>query len=127
MPNAAELAIWEGVILLFGFIGVVLWKLITGGISLDYLLYGDARRVRRGTGPSVFFSPGRAQMLMMSVSFAGYYLLQVIQDPTHFPDVPDGLLAVLAGSHAVYLGGKAQSLYLGRARDLIALLNRRTP
>jgi len=126
MPSAAELAIWEGVILLFGFIGVVLWKLVTGDISLEYLLYGDAR-VRRGAPPSTFFSPGRAQMLMMTVIFAGYYLLQVIQDPTHFPDVPDGVLAVLAGSHAVYLGGKAQSLYLGRARDLIALLNRRTP
>jgi hypothetical protein len=127
MPSSTQLAIWEGVILLAGFIGIVLWKLTTGSIRLNYLLYGEARRVRKGAGYSAFFSPGRAQMLMTTVVFAGYYLLQVIQDPTHFPDVPDGLLAVLAGSHAVYLGGKAQSLYLGRARDLIASLNRRTP
>lgn len=127
MLSATTLAIWEGVILLAGFVGLVLWKLTTGSISLNYLLYGEARRVRQGAGHSAFFSPGRAQMLISTVAFAGYYLLQVIQDPTHFPDVPDGLLVVLAASHAVYLGGKAQSLYLGRARDLIASLNRRTP
>jgi hypothetical protein len=122
--TTVTLAKWEGIILLGGFIAVVMWKLATGEIPLDDLLYGDAR-MHQGTGRATFFSPGRAQMLMVTVTVAGYYLLQVIQDPTHFPAVPNELLAALGASHAVYLGGKAQSLYLGRLRDLVSLLNRR--
>lgn len=122
--TTTALAAWEGIILLGGFILVVLWKLATGEIPLDYLLYGDARS-EEGAGASTFFSPGRAQMLMLTVVAAGYYLLQVIQDPTHFPPVPNELLVALGGSHAIYLSGKTQSLYLGRFRDLISLLNRR--
>jgi len=122
--TTATLAKWEGIILLGGFISVVVWKVATGEISLDYLLYGDAR-TDQGAERATFFSPGRAQMLMVTVTVAGYYLLEVIQDPTHFPDVPNELLAALGTSHALYLGGKAQSLYLGRLRDLVSLLNRR--
>jgi len=118
------LAKWGGIILLGGFISVVLWKATIGEISLDYLLYGDAKTYR-GAGTTTFFSPGRAQMLLLTVMVAGYYLLRVIQDPTHLPDVPDELIVALGASHAVYLGGKAQSLYLGRVRDLVSLLNRR--
>jgi hypothetical protein len=124
--TTAALAKWEGIILLGGFISVVMWKLATGEIPLDDLLYGDAR-MHEGAGRATFFSPGRAQMLMVTVTVAGYYLLQIIQDPTHFPDVPNELLAGLGTSHALYLGGKAQSLYLGRMRDLVSLLNRREP
>ena len=124
MPNAAELATWEGIILLAGLCVVVFWKLFTGSISLDYLLYGDARGLR-GDGYSSFFSPGRAQMLMFTVVSAIYFLLQVIQDPTRFPDMPNALIVLLGGSHALYLGGKAQALYLGRFRDLTALLDGR--
>jgi len=113
MPSVVKLAEWEGIILVAGLCGVVVWKLFTGEIRLDYLLYGDARN---RTTP--FFSPGRAQMLMFTVVSAAYFLLQVIHNPAKFPEVPSGLLGVLAGSHAVYLGGKAQSLYLGRFRDL---------
>jgi hypothetical protein len=122
--TTATLAKWEGIILLCGFIFVVLWKLGTGEISLDYLLYGDAK-ICQGVGRATFFSPGRTQMLMSSVAVAGYYLVQVIQDPTHFPAMPTELVVALGASHAIYLGGKAQSLYLGRLRDLVSLLNRR--
>ena len=122
--TSVTLAKWEGIVLLGGFVFVVVWKLATGEISLDYLLYGDAKTYQ-GTGPAIFFSPGRAQMLMASVTVAGYYLLRVIQDPTHFPSVPNELVAALGTSHAIYLGGKAQSVYLGRLRDFVSLLNRR--
>ncbi len=124
MPSAAELAVWVGILLLFGFAGIILWKVATGGICLDYLLDGDAR-VANGAGYSTFFSPGRAQMLAFTVIFAANYLLQVIQDPSRFPDVPATVLVVLGGSQAVYLGGKAQALYWGRLRDLADLLRRR--
>jgi hypothetical protein len=33
----------------------------------------------------------------------------------------------LGGSHILYLGGKAQALYLGRLRNLAALPDRRNP
>lgn len=126
MPNVTQLAAWSGIVLLTGFIGVVLWKVTTGDISLDWLLYGDAR-APRGAGYSAFFSAGRAQMLVITVVCAAYFILQVIQDTTKFPEVPNGLIALLGGSQAVYLGGKAQALYFGRLRDLAALLNRRGP
>ena len=126
MPNVAVLAAWEGIILMAGFFGLIFWKMLTGEISLDCLLYGDAR-ARLGTGYSTFFSPGRAQMLMFTVVSAMYMLLQVIQNPTKFPDMPSALVAFLGGSHAVYLGGKAQALYLGRLRDLVASLDGRRP
>ncbi len=98
---------------------------MTGGISLNYLLYGDARAAVRGGHRKTYFSAGRAQMLMITVISAGYFLLQVIQDPTHFPDIPTPLLVILGGSSSIYLGGKAQAVYLGRFRDFARLLDRR--
>jgi len=124
MPNVAQFAAWEGIILVSGLCGIVLWKLMTGGISLKCLLYGDARVVEGG-GRKSYFSVGRAQMLMTTVVSAGYFLLQVIEDPTQFPDIPTPFLIALGGSSAIYLGGKAQALYLGRLRDLAGLLDRR--
>jgi hypothetical protein len=124
MPSLAELAAWEGIVLVSGFCGIALWKLFVGKITLDYLLYGDGRGPG-GIGYTTFFSPGRAQMLMFTVVSAAYLLLQVIQDPTSFPDVPNALVAALVGSHAIYLGGKAQALFLGRFRDLASLVDGR--
>lgn len=126
MADIRELAAWGGIVVIGGYFGVVFWKLMTGSISLDGLLHGDAR-TRNGVDYSTFFSAGRAQMLMFTVIFAMYFLLQVIQNPTKFPEVPDAVLVVLGGSHAIYLGGKAQALYLGRLRDLADLLERRKP
>jgi hypothetical protein len=122
MTNAVQLASWGGIVLFVGYFGFVFWKLFTGDISLDYLLCGDVR-VRDANDPaarySTHFSPGRAQALMFTVVASVYYLLQVIQDPTKFPQIPNAMLYTLGGSHALYLGGKAQGLLLGRLRDLI--------
>lgn len=127
MTNAAQLAVWGGMLLLIGFFGIIFWKVFTGNIGLDYLLSGDVRKRTAKDSQSQYFtqfSPGRAQALMFTVVASVYYLLQVIQDPTKFPQIPDTLLYALGGSHAVYLTGKAQGLLLGRIRDLI---DRRTP
>jgi hypothetical protein len=118
MINVARLVCWEGVILLGGLFGVIAWRLFTGEISLDGLLYGSRRDRGNSLGYSAFFSPGRTQLLIVTILTAGYYLLQVIHDPTTFPEIPVAWVVALGGSQAIYLGGKAQSRLLG-IRDLI--------
>ena len=117
MRFLTTLAYWEGAILVGGLFCVVLWKLMTGGISLNYLLNGDVRDPDSPTGFSTTPSPGRIQALAVTLFVAGYYLLQVMHNPKEFPKMPDTVLGALAGSHALYLGGKAQAM-LPRIRDL---------
>lgn len=114
MPSLSTLANWEGLILIVGLFGVVFWKLCTGEIALDQLFEGDSGEDDDQTS---YVSAGRVQMFVVTISAAGYYLLQVIQNPTQFPAVPSGLVAALAGSHAIYLGGKAQDMLSGRLRN----------
>lgn len=118
MTNPARLFCWEGVIVIGGLFGVIAWRLFTGGIGLDCLLYGDRRDWKSPTGYSSFFSPGRTQLLIVTSLTASYYLLQVIHDPTTFPKIPAAWVVALGGSHAIYLGGKAQAMLFG-IRDLI--------
>jgi hypothetical protein len=120
----STLAYWEGLILLGGFFGTVLWKLLTGGISLEQLLEGDVRHPNASEGDSTSASPGRAQSLVSTIFVSAYYLLQVVQNPKEFPKLPPYLIAVLAGSQALYLAGKAQAMLLG---PLLDFLKRRTP
>jgi hypothetical protein len=108
------LAYWEGAILFGGLFGVVLWKLLTGGISLSYLLDGDVRDPASPTGFSTQPSPGRIQALMVTLFVAGYYLLQVIHNPKEFPALSPWVVGVLGGSHALYLTEKVQTLLSGR-------------
>ncbi|MFZ0420996.1 MAG: hypothetical protein WAM04_23045 [Candidatus Sulfotelmatobacter sp.] len=108
------LAYWEGAILFGGLFCVVLRKLMTGAISLSYLLDGDVRDPASPTGFSTTASPGRTQALMVTLFVAGYYLLQVIHNPKELPEMPALTVAALAGSHALYLGGKAQAMLKSR-------------
>ncbi len=81
-------------------------RMLTGSINTDRLLWG---RTRDGTP---FFSPGRAQLLIFTLGAAAYYLRCVIGSPAGgLPDVPPQALAMLAGSHGMYLGGKAVSAF----------------
>ncbi len=117
MRTLATLAYWEGIILLGGFLGLVLWKLLTGGISLEQLLEGDAQDPNSADGYSTYVSGGRTQLLGATLFAAGYYLLQVIHNPKQFPTLPTELVGALAGSQALYLGGKARALLLGRLQQ----------
>jgi hypothetical protein len=107
MTFLARAARWEMIILLGGFMIVVACKVFAGGIDLSGLL-----KVKGGEDDGSF-SPGRAQMLMSTLLAAMYYLLQVIDNPSadSLPAVPSTLVGVLGGSHAIYLGGKVQSLW----------------
>jgi len=124
MRTLSTLAYWEGLILLGGLFGVVLWKLFTGGISLEQLLEGDAPDADAANRDSTYVSGGRTQLLAATVFVAGYYLLQVLHNPKQFPTLPTELVGALAGSQALYLGGKARAMLQGRVRDFF---NRRMP
>jgi hypothetical protein len=115
MPSPLTLAYWEGLILILGLFGVVFWKLITRDVALDRLFEGDIRN-QDGEYAS-YVSTGRVQAFIVTIYAASYYLIQVIQNPTDFPTLPTGLIAALAGSHALYLGGKAQAMLIGRLKD----------
>jgi hypothetical protein len=120
------MARWEGLILLGGFFGIVVWKLLSGGISLDQLLEGDIGTPNRadGSDPGTYVSLGRAQSLVITSFTALYYLMQVLQNPTQFPQLPASLINVLMGSQAVYLAGKAQAMLGPRFKSF---LQRRMP
>jgi hypothetical protein len=124
MRALSTFAYWEGVILLGGFFGLVLWKLLTGGISLEQLLEGDVPDPHTAEGYSTYVSAGRTQSLASTLFVAGYYLLQVVHNPKQFPTVPIQLVGALAGSQALYLGGKARAMLHGRVREFF---NRRMP
>jgi len=124
MRTLATLAYWELLILLGGFFGVVLWKLLTGGISLAQLLEGDTPDPNSVDGYATYVSAGRTQLLGATLFVAGYYLLQVIHNPKQFPALPTQMVGALAGSQALYLGGKARALLQGRVQQFF---NRRMP
>lgn len=128
MLSPTKLAYWEGLIFVGGLFGIVFWKLMTGEISLDYLMYGDRIDKADASGFSSSFSPGRGQLLMVTIFTAVYYLLQVIHNPKEFPQIPISWVAALGGSHAIYLGGKAKSMLIGRVKDWVQdMFDRRTP
>src|SRR6266403_4092309 len=118
MPSIVTFARFGSVVLIGGFFAVVFWKLLTGGITLGGLLEGDIRDTNSALEYSSYVSAGRVQSLLITLFSSLFYLLQVIHHPDAFPSVPTGILGALAGSHALYLLGKAQALYVGRLKDI---------
>jgi len=117
MRVVATLARWDGILLLGGLLAVVLWKLLTGGISLSQLLEGDVPDPNSKDGYSTATSAGRTQSLGVTLFVAGYFLLQVVHNPREFPRLPDALVAGFGASQALYLGGKAQAMLGDRIRE----------
>lgn len=122
MDLLARWAAIAGGLLLGGFFGVVAFNLANGNISLAGLLE------TKGPSGAPAFSPGRLQMLIATVVIAGQYLYSVIANPTQgsLPTLPPAAVAVLGGSHAVYLGGKAIDAFLQPLlKNLTLLKNQR--
>jgi hypothetical protein len=93
---------WQGIILVGGLAAIIAPKLLTGSINTQYLLYGTRRN---GTK---YFSPGRVQLLVVTIAIAFQYLLNASHSgPGKFPSLPAGSLELLGLSNAFYLGGKA--------------------
>jgi hypothetical protein len=61
-------------------------------------------------------SPGRIQLLVITVLTALQYLLTTIHNPSHLPSIPSNLITVLGGSQLVYLSSKAWDI-LGPKRN----------
>ena len=102
----AEVA-WIIKVEVWSFLGVlaalIAYRILTGQINTNYLLYGTQK------GGKKYFSPERIQLMLFTLGTAMFYLNDVIQHRTSsvVPDVPKETLILLGGSHAVYLGGKA--------------------
>lgn len=108
--HLVRLEVW---VFLLALAGIVAFQILTGEINTKGLLCGNGKAMKK-SGP---VSPARVQLLVSTLGMAFYYLGQVMTDPTHgLPDVPASWPAVLSGSHAIYLGGKAYARWLGKAK-----------
>jgi hypothetical protein len=96
---------------------LVLYRILTGKINTQYLLYGQRRDGTR------YFSPERVQLMIFTLWIGLSYLFetydtQVAHLPPHtmpvLPDVPMKTLALLGGSHMVYLTGKVYSMLIAK-------------
>ena len=104
-----QLTRWEVLLFLLTLAGIVIFRLLTGEINTRYLLYGRKRNRDR------YFSPERVQLLVFTISAAFYYLTQLLEVRAgKFPELPESWVAVIGGSNAVYLGGKAYARWFAR-------------
>jgi len=105
MQLLRTVARWEMIILIASLGGVTLWKLFQSGDFSGLLRSSDGS-----------LSPGRIQMLMLTVLTALQYLMATMHDPTHLPPIPPNLVTAMGASQAVYLGAKAWDMF-GPKRD----------
>src|SRR5438045_23854 len=110
MPSLVSTTTYAVLLFIVGLSAAVFPRLLNGGINTRHLLYG-----RKADG-STYFSPERVQLLLFTIWTALSYLLNVIEHrgDGKLPDVPTTTLALLSGSHALYLGGKAYSMLFAK-------------
>jgi hypothetical protein len=98
----ASIAKWESFLIVGSLIAIIAVDLLTGKIDMHFLFYG-----LRGDG-SRYFSPGRVQLLVATISVACQYLINASQAQFgSMPGLPAGALELLGASNALYLGGNA--------------------
>ena len=108
--HLVRLEVW---VFLLALAGIIAFQILTGDINTKGLLCRNSKAMKK-SGP---ISPARVQLLISTLGMAFYYLGQVMGNPTHgLPDVPASWPAVLGGSHAIYLGGKAYTRWLGKMK-----------
>src|SRR5438105_1081045 len=100
MRLIANVARWETIVLIVLFGVVTLWKLFQSASFAGLIRSSD------GT-----LSPGRVQLLVLTILTAIQYLLATIGDPSHLPAIPSNLVMALGGSQTVYLGAKAWTVF----------------
>jgi hypothetical protein len=106
MFTLAQITFYVTLLFLAALAVIVLTKLLDGAINTHYLLYG------RESDGKMYFSPARVQLLVFTIWTAFSYLLEAMEKrgSGKLPDVSTGTLALLGGSHVIYLGGKAYSM-----------------
>ena len=99
---------YELLILLLVLIAIIAYKLLTRQINTNGLL------LDKTSGRAI--SPGRLQMLAITLMIAVYYVFLVMdtEDTGRLPDLPNEFLIALGGSHAVYLSGKLYGMLAAR-------------
>jgi len=92
-----RIEIW---LFLIGTISIIGYKLITGKINTKKLLFDN---VRKG------FSPGRLQLLIVTIFVIVYYVFQLSLNPDAeaLPNFSNKLLLLFGGSNLFYLINKA--------------------
>jgi hypothetical protein len=91
---------WELIILIASFSVVTLWRLFKSASFAGLLRSSDGR-----------LSPGRIQLLTLTVLTALEYLLTTLRDPSHLHAPPSTLVGAVGGSQLLYLGAKAWSSF----------------
>jgi uncharacterized BrkB/YihY/UPF0761 family membrane protein len=89
---------WTVTILLGAFALAIIYKMIRGGINLEYLI-ADAEG---------YASLSRFQFLIFTFVIAmGLFLIILSKTPPDFPTIPGGILALLGISGGSYVTSKA--------------------
>jgi hypothetical protein len=91
---------WELIILIASFAVVTLWRLFKSASFAGLLRASDGS-----------LSPGRIQLLTLTVLTALEYLLTTMRDPSHLHALPSSLVGAVGGSQLLYLGAKAWSSF----------------
>jgi hypothetical protein len=106
--NWPELVFYITLLFVASLAAVVFTQILNGDINTRHLLHA-----RRADG-KMYFSPERVQLLVFTIWIAFSYLLDAIDQrgSGKLPDVSTETLALLGGSHAIYLGGKAYAMLL---------------
>jgi hypothetical protein len=102
----ARVASYVTLIFLAALAIIVLMQLLNGAINTHRLLHG------REEDDRLYFSPARVQLLVFTIWAAFSYLLEAVEKrgSGKLPEVSTETLALLGGSHAIYLTGKAYSM-----------------
>ena len=118
MPFLAKFVRYEVMLLLGGLLAVIAAQMLGGEINTKGLLYGADSNGNRS------LSPGRIQLLLLTMAAAGQYLTQVLGNLNQntLPPVNNELIAGLLGSNAVYLTGKFYNIFV---RDVLGVRNGR--
>jgi hypothetical protein len=93
--------LWDIRLFVFALLIIIVAFLLDGRINTSGLLHGRTRAGDR------YLSAERVQLLVVTLALAAQYVSEVIAGGrTFLPAVPHAWIAVLGGSHSLYLGGK---------------------
>lgn len=101
----------SGLLLIGGFMVTLGYGMLNGRIRVRGLLCD------KQTGA---LSPGRLQLLMLTLVGAGTYLGSIDAPSGALPEVPTELLALVGSSNLLYLTGKSRSAILDIMQKLLA-------